>query len=80
MRIITYLIIFVAFLCNQLQAQMEVGSNVLYGNEWIDFDQTYLKFKVNKAGLYQINFNDIETIFPQGVRGDELKLFNYGHT
>ena len=78
MRIITYLIIFVAFLCNQLQAQMEVGSNVLYGNEWIDFDQTYLKFKVNKAGLYQINFNDIETILPQGVRGDELKLFNYG--
>ncbi len=43
-----------------LYAQMYVGSDTLYGNEWIDYDKTHLKFTVEEQGVYRINFSDIQ--------------------
>lgn len=30
-----------------------------YGNEWIDYSQTYYKFQVLQTGIYRLNFSDL---------------------
>ena len=72
------LAILALFTTIDLCAQMYVGNDTLYGNEWIDYEKTHLKFTVEEQGIYQINFSDIQNDLPQGIRGDELRLFNYG--
>ena len=78
MRISIFTFVIVCFLSTNLRAQMYVDGDTLYGNEWIDYSKTYLKFSVEEQGIYQINFSDIQNQFPAGIRGDELRLYNYG--
>lgn len=78
MRNYFLLAVLALFTTIDLCAQMYVGNDTLYGNEWIDYEKTHLKFTVEEQGIYRINFSDIQNDLPQGVRGDELKLFNYG--
>lgn len=37
-----------------LHAQMYVGNDTLYGNEWINHNQTYLKIPIAEDGIYRI--------------------------
>ena len=57
---------------------MYINGDTLYGNEWIDYEKTHLKFIVEEQGIYRINFSDIQSQFPADIRGDELRLYNYG--
>ncbi|MVM40590.1 hypothetical protein GO730_27800 [Spirosoma sp. HMF3257] len=44
--------------CLVLQAQH------LFGNEWINTSQKYLKFSVNQSGVYRVSYEDIKSTDP----------------
>ncbi len=63
-----------------LTAQIIKDGNLLYGNEWIDFEKLYLKIKVAQDGLYRLSPEQlraadvpIDQITPQ-----QLQLFHMG--
>lgn len=60
--------------------QMPMGQDTLYGNEWIDYDKTYLKISVAEEGIYKIAISDLqEAGFPiEQVTGAQLQLFHHG--
>lgn len=67
------------FLVFQCQAQMNFESESLYGNEWIDYDKTYLKFTINEDQVYQITYADlIESGVPSQIKGNEFQLYSLG--
>ena len=41
-------------------AQMIVGQDTLYGNEWIDYDKTYYRIDVAEDGLYRIPYAQLQ--------------------
>lgn len=62
-----------------LNAQMAVGSDTLYGNEWINYNKTYLKIKISEDGLYRLPATALVAAgFPQGTSSTQLRLFAYG--
>ncbi len=63
-------------------AQMWNGVDTLYGNEWIEYDQSYYKVQIAEDGIYRISQQDL---FDQGVpinsiQGDQLQLFYMGES
>lgn len=56
----------------------------LYGNEWINYNQTYFKFQVAKDGIYRINYDALNTAFAAAgiaitdVNPQNFQLFNFG--
>ena len=63
-------------------AQMINGNDTLYGNEWINYNQSYYKIKVAEDGMYQLNYNDLSNAglfnsvtLPQG---QNFQLFKNG--
>ncbi len=54
-----------------------------YGNEWIDFEQTYYKFKVAKDGVYRIPYELLQsqglpaepTAYQLFYRGQEIPMY-----
>jgi hypothetical protein len=61
-----------------LSAQMWNGVDTLYGNEWIDFDQNYVKIQVAEDGIYRIPYSTLENLIPTGLDADDLQLFYLG--
>lgn len=63
-----------------LSAQMEIDGEVLYGNEWIEYDKTYLKITVDKDGIYRVTKDElISSGLPIAqVNLRNLVLYNYG--
>ena len=54
-------------------AQRLVGSDTLYGNEWLGATD-YIKLKVTKSGVFSVSHAELSDQGWGGVRGDELKL------
>ena len=80
MNKITNLIAFFLFLFSFASAQMWNGLDSLYGNEWIEYDQSYFKIMVSEDGLYRVGF---QTLVDQGIpmntiQGNQLRLFHMG--
>ena len=80
MNKITNLIAFFLFLFSFASAQMWNGVDSLYGNEWIEYDQSYFKIMVSEDGLYRVGF---QTLVDQGIpmntiQGNQLRLFHMG--
>ncbi|MEL6970242.1 MAG: C25 family cysteine peptidase, partial [Bacteroidota bacterium] len=46
-------------LCGTASAQIVNGLDTLYGNEWIEADQQYLRLEVTTDGFYRINSSDL---------------------
>ena len=42
-------------------AQMIVGQDTLYGNEWIDYDKTYYRIDVAEDGIYRIPYAQLQS-------------------
>lgn len=63
-----------------LSAQMVVGQDTLYGNEWIDYNKTYWKIKVAERDMYRVTFDVLQAGgFPvDQVPGDQFQLFVFG--
>ena len=71
-RLIT--LIFVS-LSVSLTAQMFApDSSIIYGNEWIDYDKSYLRIQVAEDGMYRVAATDISAA---GL-GGELVLHHRG--
>ena len=63
-----------------LSAQMWIAPDSLYGNEWIDYDQTYYKIKVADDGVYRVSYDELQQVggFPASVQGGDLQLWHMG--
>jgi hypothetical protein len=63
-----------------LNAQMVVGADTLYGNEWIRYSNTYLRIKVASDGIYRASGAQLAAAgFPlSGVAGADLRLYRNG--
>ena len=56
-----------------------ISADTLYGNEWIDYEQTYLKIPVAEDGVYQLTVADLVAAgMPSGVDAASLQLFHLG--
>lgn len=74
----TFTLFLLFFAINFLSAQMWNGQDTLYGNEWINYDQTYLKLKVAEDGIYKIPVSAIQDKIPSDIEGKHLQLFYLG--
>jgi hypothetical protein len=61
-----------------LSAQMWNGQDTLYGNEWIDYDQSYLKIEVAEDGIYKIPYGLIQNEIPSNIEGKHFQLYYLG--
>lgn len=63
-----------------IQAQMLMGTDTLYGNEWIQFDQSYFKIPITEDGLYRMTRAELESagIPMSTVDGNQLRLYHLG--
>ncbi len=68
------------FLQTTLSAQMWNGKDTLYGNEWINYSQTYFKMKIANDGLYRLDFKDLTAagIPVATIKGENFKVFALG--
>lgn len=71
-------ICFFAFSCN-ISAQYWNGQDSLFGNEWIQFDQSYVKIPIAKDGMYRINQGLLQAQgVPGNVSGSQFQLWHLG--
>jgi len=74
-----YLVVLLLF-ATALHAQMPMGTDTLYGNEWIDYSKTYLKISIVEEGIYRLSGADLESAgLPiSEIRGEQWQLFHLG--
>jgi Peptidase family C25 len=63
-----------------ISAQMVVGNQKLYGNEWIDYTQIYVKIPVAQDGIYRLTASALQTagIPLSSVAANRFQLFKLG--
>lgn len=63
-----------------VRAQMLMGTDTLYGNEWIQYDQSYFKIPITEDGLYRLTSAQLESagIPLNAVEGNQLRLYYLG--
>ena len=79
MRIIlTFWVFFL--LASVASAQMVVGSDTLYGNEWIQYDQNYYKIPVAEDGLVRFSGSDLVAVgIPiNAINANQFQVFHLG--
>ncbi|MEZ5031480.1 MAG: C25 family cysteine peptidase [Saprospiraceae bacterium] len=79
-RLVLVLMALTLLVSANLSAQMVVGQDTLYGNEWIDFSKTYWKIKVARQDMYRVTYPVLQAGgFPvDQVPGEQYQLFVYG--
>ncbi len=75
-----FLIPFILFLAiNNFYAQVINGTDTLYGNEWINYSQTYLKINISSDGIYRIPSSALNAAgIPLSINGSQLRLYRMG--
>jgi hypothetical protein len=71
-RFFLFLFLMIGAAITTLQAQNQ------FGNEWINYSQTYHKLKVTQTGLHQLDYNFLNQIGLAGVNPKNLQLFRRG--
>jgi hypothetical protein len=63
-----------------IHAQMVVGSDTLYGNEWIRYDQTYFKINVGNDGIYRLDYQSLADagVPVSSIAAEHFQLFYMG--
>ena len=63
-----------------ISAQMVVGNQKLYGNEWIDYSQTYVKIPIAQDGIYRLTATALQAagIPLSTVAANRFQLFKLG--
>jgi flagellar hook assembly protein FlgD len=60
-------------------AQMAIGRDSLFGNEWIDYSKTYFRIPVSADGVYRLSTATLTAAgVPTSVAGDRFQLFVMG--
>jgi hypothetical protein len=52
--------------------------NAQYNNEWIDYSNTYYKFKVGSNGMYRISANTLQSAGLASTSAEQFQLFRNG--
>jgi len=65
------------FITNMVIAQMVVNQDTLYGNEWIEYDQSYFKIMIKDDGIYRIPKSAIPSE-ASTVDGDAFQIYHNG--
>ncbi|HTO17029.1 MAG TPA: C25 family cysteine peptidase [Edaphocola sp.] len=55
-----------------------LGAQTQFGNEWINFNQTYFKIKVGQSGIYRIPFSVLQDNGLGAVPGAQFALYRDG--
>lgn len=72
------------FLCliffSSLHAQMPINGQISYGNEWIRYDQPYVKIPVAQDGVYRVSYNALLAAgFPiSTATAAQIQLWHFG--
>ncbi|MCC6726555.1 MAG: hypothetical protein IT258_18790, partial [Saprospiraceae bacterium] len=80
MKKLVYLLFFIASLTTVKAQYIIVDQDTLFGNEWINFSQTYLKIKVAEDGIYRVShqvLSDANVPLSQ-VQGENFQLWHNG--
>ncbi|NNL93799.1 MAG: hypothetical protein HKO66_16265 [Saprospiraceae bacterium] len=76
------LILFLFVMCLYATSYTQMTDNgvTLYGNEWINYNNDYLKVSVEEKGIYRITFGDLQNNgFSSDIIGSEIQLYNNGN-
>ncbi len=71
---------FLTIFLTSAKAQIINGLDTLYGNEWINFDQSYFKIMVAEDGIYRVSqqvLSDANLPLDQ-INGSQFQLFHNG--
>jgi hypothetical protein len=62
-------------------AQMPVGIDTLYGNEWINYTQTYYKIAIANDGVYRLTQADLQTagVPTSSVQAANFRIYRMGN-
>jgi hypothetical protein len=61
------------------QAQMTIGRDSLFGNEWIDYSKTYFRIPISADGVYRLPTAALTAAgVPSSVAGDRFQIFAIG--
>jgi len=75
------LLVFISsLLAISIWGQMPVGSDTLYGMEWIVANQTYYKIKIVQDGVYRLSYADLQAVgLPVSqINGSQYQVFHLG--
>jgi hypothetical protein len=77
-KYLTLLLLSLAFTVSY--AQMTVNGNVLYGNEWINYSQSYCKIKVANDGIHRVTGAALNAagVPIATIPADQYKLYHLG--
>ncbi len=80
MKKLIYLLLILLGLNFYASAQMIVGNQKLYGNEWIDYTQTYVKIPIAQDGIYRLTASAMQTagIPLSTITANRFQLFKFG--
>ncbi|MGB1206907.1 MAG: tandem-95 repeat protein [Chitinophagales bacterium] len=67
-----------AILCLLFSPFLLAQTENTYGNEWIDYAETYYKFKIEKAGVYKIPYSSLQNAGLADLDGTGFHLFAKG--
>lgn len=75
-----FLFFFLLFTSVITSAQHYENDELVYGNEWIDYDQEYVKIKVAEDGIYRVDYSTLQSWgLPVDTRPmSDLQLWVYG--
>ncbi|CAG4988623.1 hypothetical protein DYBT9275_00124 [Dyadobacter sp. CECT 9275] len=73
-------VLFQIFLCGCFLACSHANAQKIYGNEWINHEQTYLRIPIVQSGFYRITGEELEQagIPLQSVRSASFQMFRRG--
>ena len=74
------LLLVIVLLSAHAHAQMWNGQDTLYGNEWINYDQSYFKIPVVEDGIYRLSTEVMEAagVPLSQIQSSQLQLFHLG--
>lgn len=66
-------------ICSLVFFLFPANSNAQYGNEWIDYNKTYWKFKVGSEGIFRISKANLDAAgVPVAATGNDFVLYRDG--
>lgn len=80
MKLRTLLTAVLAIIMTSLSAQMWTGQDSLYGNEWIDFEQSYYKIMLEEDGIYRLTESELAAagVPTSAIAAGEYQLYYLG--
>jgi hypothetical protein len=75
-----WILFYLLIVSYSINAQMIVGTDTLYGNEWINHSQTYLKIEIAEDGIYRLDGQALSSagVPMSTIQGSNYQIFHLG--